>query len=234
MTSFAPIVKHWFAGTCDPMQGDPEGGKQMYNNMKGYRTWDGEPIIDPNTGELTTFALCGDPIAGTGWYEGPGWPDGAAAYDRRMQVNFGPFTFTPGDTNEIVFAIIMAIGDDYLDSVTELKKTTRAIREFYYTGVMTNIDSKTPTRPVRYTLSQNYPNLFNPSTTIEFSLPISDNVQIEIYNIAGQKIETLLNKGMPAGDHKIDYNARNLASGVYLYRIEAGRYQEVKKMVLLK
>jgi hypothetical protein len=60
MTSFAPIVKHWFAGTCDPMQGDPEGGKQMYNNMKGYRTWDGEP---------TTFALCGDPIAGTGWYE---------------------------------------------------------------------------------------------------------------------------------------------------------------------
>jgi hypothetical protein len=99
---------------------------------------------------------------------------------------------------------------------------------------MSHIDNKTSTRPVRYTLSQNYPNPFNPSTTIEFSLPISDNVQIEIYNIAGQKIETLLNKRMPAGDHKLEYNTHNLASGVYLYRIEAGRYQEVKKMVLLK
>ncbi len=204
------------------------------NEIKMWVSNNGDGSHDPNTGEPTTFALCGDPIAGTGWYEGPGWPDGAAAYDRRMQVNSGPFTFAPGDTNEIVFAIIMAIGDDYLDSVTELKKKTRAIREFYYTGVMSHIDNKTSTRPLRYTLSQNYPNPFNPSTTIEFSLPISDNVQIEIYNIAGQKIETLLNKRMPAGDHKMEYNARNLASGVYLYRIEAGRYQEVKKMVLLK
>ena len=234
MTSFAPIVKLWMWGTTDPMQGHPEGGKEMYNNLRGYGTITGEPIIDPNTGKPTTFALCGDPVAGTGWYEGPGWPNGESPDDRRLQVNSGPFTFAPGDTNEIVFAIIMAIGDDYLDSVTELKKKVRAIREFYYTGVMTNIDSKTPTRPVRYTLSQNYPNPFNPSTTIEFSLPTSEDVQIEIYNIAGQKIETLLNERMPAGDHKMEYNARNLASGIYFYKIQAGHFQDVKKMVLIK
>ena len=128
----------------------------------------------------------------------------------------------------------MAIGDDYLDSVTELKKATRAIREFYYTGVMTNIDSKTPTRPVRYTLSQNYPNPFNPSTTIEFTLPKSEFVTLKVYNILGEDITTLVNNKLQAGNHTYEFDGNNLASGVYIYRIEAGKYQQVKKMVLLK
>ncbi len=149
-------------------------------------------------------------------------------------MNSGPFTFAPGDTNEIVFAIIMAIGDDYLDSVTELKKKVRAIREFYYTGVMTNIDSKIPTRPVRYTLSQNYPNPFNPSTTIEFTLPKSEFVTLKVYSILGEDITTLVNNKLQAGNHTYEFDGNNLASGVYIYRIEAGKYQQVKKMVLLK
>jgi predicted GH43/DUF377 family glycosyl hydrolase len=88
--------------------------------------------------------------------------------------------------------------------------------------------------PRYHVLSQNYPNPFNPSTTIEFTLPKPESVKIEIYNIIGQKIETLLNKPMPAGDHRVTFNAGNFPSGIYFYRIEAGEFQDVKKMVLLK
>ena len=234
MSSFAPIVKGWTGGTMDPEHGTPIGGKQMYNNLRGYNTFTGSAVIDPNTGKPTTFILCGDPVAGTGWYEGPGWPNGELPYDRRMQINSGPFTLAPEDTNEIVFAIIMAIGDDYLDSVTELKKKTRVIREFYYTGIMSGIEDEPSAGPSKISLYQNYPNPFNPSTTIEFSLSILEDVKIEIFNVAGQKIGLILNKKMPAGTHRVEFNGSNLASGVYFYQIKAGQYQDVKKMVLLK
>jgi photosystem II stability/assembly factor-like uncharacterized protein len=90
------------------------------------------------------------------------------------------------------------------------------------------------TFPVNYSLSQNYPNPFNPSTTIKYNLPKPELVKIEVYNIAGQIIQTLLNKNMSAGSHEIEFNAQNLSSGIYYYRIEAGEFQDVKKMILLK
>ena len=65
-------------------------------------------------------------------------------------------------------------------------------------------------------------------------LPKPEKVKIEVFNLLGQKIETLINKPMPAGSHEVEFTAKNLPSGVYLYRIEAGEYQQVKKMVLLK
>ena len=83
-------------------------------------------------------------------------------------------------------------------------------------------------------LYQNYPNPFNPSTKIKFTLPKPETVKIEVYNIIGQKIETLLNKHMPSGYHEVEFNVQNLSSGIYFYRIEAGEFQDVKKMVLLR
>ena len=85
-----------------------------------------------------------------------------------------------------------------------------------------------------YKLLQNYPNPFNPSTSIEFTLPKPEIVTLEIFNILGQKIETLLNKTMLAGYHEIEFNGHNLSSGIYMYRIKAGDWQDMKKMVLLK
>jgi hypothetical protein len=84
-----------------------------------------------------------------------------------------------------------------------------------------------------YVLDQNYPNPFNPSTNIKFVIPKSEKVKIEIFNLLGQKTKTLLNKQMPVGSHEVEFTAKDLPSGVYLYRIEAGEYKEVKKMILL-
>ena len=83
-------------------------------------------------------------------------------------------------------------------------------------------------------LYQNYPNPFNPSTQIIFSLPESEHVFLEVYNTLGQNIRTLINRHMPAGSHNVMFNANTLPSGIYYYRIHAGKYTRVKKMLLLR
>jgi hypothetical protein len=87
----------------------------------------------------------------------------------------------------------------------------------------------------------NYPNPFNPETTIAFDLPESGNVRLDIYNIRGQKVTTLINKELSAGNHQFIWNGKNqqgntIPSGIYLYRVDAdgGRYTSTRKMLLLK
>jgi hypothetical protein len=88
--------------------------------------------------------------------------------------------------------------------------------------------------PTNFSLKQNYPNPFNPSTVISFSLPKAENVTLKIYNILGSEITTLLNEELNAGNYSIDFNASNLASGTYFYKINAGNFTEVRKMNLIK
>jgi hypothetical protein len=88
--------------------------------------------------------------------------------------------------------------------------------------------------PKEFALSNNYPNPFNPSTTIMFALPQEQYVTIEVYNSTGQKVETLVNRKFSAGYHEVNWNAVNMATGIYFYRIQAGSFQDLKKMILLK
>ncbi len=97
------------------------------------------------------------------------------------------------------------------------------------------------TIPVADLSLSNYPNPFNPETTIAFNLPESGNVRLDIYNICGQKVTTLINKELSAGNHQFVWNGKNqqgntMPSGIYLYRVDAdgGRYTSTKKMLLLK
>jgi hypothetical protein len=88
--------------------------------------------------------------------------------------------------------------------------------------------------PLVFSLSQNYPNPFNPSTNIKFTLPEAVDVRLEVYNIAGQRVATLVNNQMTAGEHIVAFDGRALASGVYIYRIIAGEYMKSHKMTLIK
>lgn len=88
--------------------------------------------------------------------------------------------------------------------------------------------------PQNFELYQNYPNPFNPSTTISFSLPRSTNVKISVYNLIGEKVDEILNGSLDAGIHQIIFNASNLHSGMYLYKLEAGNISLTKKMILIK
>jgi hypothetical protein len=88
--------------------------------------------------------------------------------------------------------------------------------------------------PTKFELSQNYPNPFNPSTTIQFSLPKETKLKINIYNMIGQLVRTLADGNYDAGYHKVTFNAVDLPSGAYVYRIESPDFVQVKKMVLIK
>ncbi len=88
--------------------------------------------------------------------------------------------------------------------------------------------------PEQFKVFQNYPNPFNPVTKISYGLPNASNVSIEIYNAVGQKVETLYKGHKKAGYHEIDFNAANLSSGIYFYRVQAGKFNCVKKMMLIK
>jgi hypothetical protein len=88
--------------------------------------------------------------------------------------------------------------------------------------------------PTVFALTQNFPNPFNPSTVISYALPKASNVRIEVFNVTGEKVATLVDGFKSEGYYEISFNARGLSSGLYLYRISAGSFVTTKKMVLMK
>ena len=88
--------------------------------------------------------------------------------------------------------------------------------------------------PKKFELSQNYPNPFNPITTIRFNLPEAENVKLTVFNILGQELKTLVNEFKESGVHTINFDASELNSGMYIYKIEAESFVQTRKMTLVK
>lgn len=99
------------------------------------------------------------------------------------------------------------------------------------TGIDDLLDDQIPSR---YTLLQNYPNPFNPATHIRFGLPKASTVEIDLFNVMGQKVDTILDEYKRAGYHTINFDASHLASGIYFFSIKAEEFKDVKKMILMK
>jgi len=109
----------------------------------------------------------------------------------------------------------------------------------YAVGGTTGVEATGSNAPKEFALAQNYPNPFNPTTQIQFALPKESHVKIVVYNVAGSEIATLVNSTMGTGSYTLTWNGTNdagehVSSGVYLYRIQAGEYTSVRKMVMLK
>jgi hypothetical protein len=88
--------------------------------------------------------------------------------------------------------------------------------------------------PQEFSLEQNYPNPFNPSTKIQYSVPQTSQVQIKVFDVIGNEIETLVNEEKPLGTYEITWYAENLPSGVYFYQLKAREFIQTKKMILIK
>jgi len=88
--------------------------------------------------------------------------------------------------------------------------------------------------PDEFSIAQNYPNPFNPTTTIKFGLPEDSNVKLQIFNLQGQVVATLVDGNLPAGFHNATFDAASLSSGVYFYKIVAGNFTDIKRMLLIK
>jgi hypothetical protein len=117
LSTFINIIKSFIN---DPEQAVYAGTLEFYNMMQGKNT-SGIPITDPNTGEVVVIMNSGDPVTGTGWYEGAGWPGGPAPDDRRLLMTAGPFNMNPGDTQEIVYAFVIGRGSNNILSVNEIR-----------------------------------------------------------------------------------------------------------------
>jgi photosystem II stability/assembly factor-like uncharacterized protein len=98
----------------------------------------------------------------------------------------------------------------------------------------TDVTEEVNNLPKGITLSQNYPNPWNPTTSINYSLVKEGNVSISVYNAIGSKVATIVNGYKPAGSYSVQFNGSNLPSGIYFYKLEAGQFSQVKKMILVK
>jgi hypothetical protein len=103
-----------------------------------------------------------------------------------------------------------------------------------YVQTPVSVKDETTDMPCRYWLLQNYPNPFNPPTCIQYQLPKSAHVLLSIYNLLGEKIHTVVDEFQTSGRYKIEFQANNLASGLYFYQLRAGDFVETKRMLLLK
>lgn len=111
--------------------------------------------------------------------------------------------------------------------------TVRTTLDFVATTIPTSVEDENAAVD-NYYLAQNYPNPFNPSTKINFGLKKAGNVEITVYNILGNKISTLVNGVKSAGNHSVAFNASNLSSGIYFYKIVTNEFVQTKKMILEK
>jgi hypothetical protein len=112
-----------------------------------------------------------------------------------------------------------------------------AVEKWIFDGdlnAFVSINPITHTVPDGFNLKQNYPNPFNPLTTIEFSIEKAATVKLDVINIRGQQVATLVNQQMSTGTYRVTFDAKHLPSGVYFYRMNAGDFSLVKKMTLMK
>jgi hypothetical protein len=126
-----------------------------------------------------------------------------------------------GDIAEYVITVSGTLGIVYVDNIYLYKETA------------TSIDG-TDESPNRFALDQNYPNPFNPTTNISYTLPESGAVSLEVFNVTGQRVATLVNGVKSAGSHIATFDASNLSSGVYMYRLSSGNSIQIRKMLLIK
>lgn len=120
------------------------------------------------------------------------------------------------------------------NSITEIHENNN--KGFNVLGIQTisSIKDENYTIPVKYVLYQSYPNPFNPTTNIKYSIPNSGMVSLKVYDILGREVTSLVDEYEKSGTYTVRFTAKNLASGVYFYRIKAGKFVQTKKLMLLK
>ena len=124
----------------------------------------------------------------------------------------------------------------FVDSKLDAGNYTYRLKQIDYDGSFsysqnTEVEIVTPSS---FTMEQNYPNPFNPSTTIRFSIPVETDVRLNVYNTLGQEVAELVNSRLKEGYHQVDFDASTLTSGIYFYRLEADKFVDVKKMIIIK
>ena len=151
----------------------------------------------------------------------------AGAGDVSFVVASGPFTINAGDTLNISFAVLAG------NNLNELRSTLSYAKQ-KWNQIITSVNEDLQEH-LSFNLYQNYPNPFNPKTSIKFTLPESDIITLRVYNLLGKEVATLINaQKFNPGSYEYNFDASNLPSGTYIYQIRTSKYQQTRKMVLIK
>lgn len=126
------------------------------------------------------------------------------------------------------------ITDPLVEAVSITASTSSmGTSSFAYFQIVTEVENEEKI-PTEFSLYQNYPNPFNPSTTIKYSIPSSEFVTLKVFDVLGNEVAVLVDEFRPAGRYEATFDAGNLASGIYLYKLQAGDYIQTKKMILIR
>lgn len=192
-------------------------------NLSGAERFTGKLCFDPTALEVKNVEYPGSALPEfNSFYIGNG-SVALTRYDTLM---------APGDLVKITFA---KIGGDNSFSLLPLNGSYFRLAEKVHVEVdgVTSADFD-DALPLIFSLQQNYPNPFNPMTAISFSLPEPSHLTIKVYNMLGEEVATLVDASKPAGNFEVMFNASDLPSGVYIYRLTAGEYTEARKMLLAR
>ena len=203
---------------------DPRNSAETYNLMKGLNP-DGSPVINPLTSQATKFPLSGDPVTQTGWLDS--YPT-----DRRLMLSTGPFTMAPGDSQEILTAILVGQGTDRLSSISNLRTAAVLAKELYEAGFPPGIPTAEVPK-VRFDTPR--PNPTRGTMYFTFTLPSSGRVRLALYDASGKPAALIDDSVHEAGPNVTPWSPRDgLPSGVYFAVLESGRERLVKKLVVAR
>jgi hypothetical protein len=175
------------------------------------------------------FWCSGDPISNVGWIFN-------FDFDVQGVVSTGPLRLTKNQEVEILIGYEIDRSTTPLEGITAVRNVSDITQEFYLNNFgypMVSVEGEY-SMPVNFSLHQNYPNPFNPGTVISYQLPVNSDVLLKIFDVLGSEIATLVDEYKPAGKYEVEFDASRLASGIYFYKLQAGDYTSVKKMILIK
>lgn len=224
----------YFIGGGPPGASDPMTGEEYFNIQQGVWT-DGTPMTAfgsgyQTDGPITTFAFSGHPPEFWSELDIDGNGSDFSSGDRRLVPSSGPFTLGPGEEQSFTLAILWALGDDYLDSVAELKQLSDAIQADFDGGILSAEDEAAATG---FSLAPAYPNPFETRTALRVALAAPSLTTVEVYDVLGRRMEVLLSEVLPAGTRDVTWSpGASVPSGIYFVRMVAGEAAVTRAVVL--
>ena len=207
---------------------DPNDSTKSYNYMVGLSAA-GAPIIDPTNGQPTKFQVSGDPVTGTGWLD-------TSPSDKRFMLSSGPFSMAPGDSQEVVVAIVIGQSTNRLSSISLMKFYDEFVQEAYDRPLV-GVPDAVPASVVWFGAAE--PNPSSGESRMAFRLPVSAMVLAQVLDIAGRRIATLAERAFPAGTHTLRWDGRSsdgrpAPTGAYILYARAGDHSVRCTIVLLR
>jgi hypothetical protein len=235
----------------DPVRGSPGNVFTARNYMLG-RLGNGD-LLDPCTDRFgQVFGIPCTNVPKRFWYSGDVQTNRGWIYtfpgDMRQVQNVGPFQLVKDKPVDIIAAYIVGRGTNARTSVGEAQRISDFVQRFFDSNFdpTVGVKEKPVAIPREFALQQNYPNPFrsaatsparsggNPSTTISFSLPTASQVKLQVFDLLGREVGTLVNGRVAPGAHQVEFAPKNLPSGMYFYRLQAGERVAIRKMLLLR